>query len=276
MRTRLVALLAAAGLAAGALSVATAVPAGAVTSRCDQPNALPLRSGQSLAYVQEVYRALFDREADAAGAFYWASRLDDGMLRIGFTCYFTHHPEFLEDWVDVSYQTYLGRTPDLAGRDFFVAELQAGRMDSQYVDIGILGSEEYFQRAGGTNRAYLTAIYRDVLGRAPDQQGLDYWTSRLDGGTPRWVVGQLVMYSQENATNWVRHFLNEHVSGDHSDDDVFGWVLVHASNGYDLIVTLAEILASATGIDGGSGGGGSGGGSMPPDTISGGGGLPSP
>src|SRR5207302_7037947 len=54
--------------------------------------------------------------------------------------------------------------------------------------IEVLGSNEYFARHGGSNVAWVTALYNDVLGRSPDASGLSSWVAGLDGGLARTTV----------------------------------------------------------------------------------------
>ena len=49
----------------------------------------------------------------------------------------------------------------------------------------IASSDEYFTVHGGTNAGYVEALYQDLLGRAAEPAGLDYWTNRLDNGASR-------------------------------------------------------------------------------------------
>jgi hypothetical protein len=44
-------------------------------------------------------------------------------------------------------------------------------------------SQEFINRYGAmSNRDYVAQLYRDVLGREADPDGLDHWTGLLDGG----------------------------------------------------------------------------------------------
>ncbi|MEL7211003.1 MAG: DUF4214 domain-containing protein, partial [Actinomycetota bacterium] len=50
-------------------------------------------------------------------------------------------------------------------------------------------SAEFRQQYGAlSNRAFVERIYQNVLGRAPDAQGLAHWTETLDGGAARGAV----------------------------------------------------------------------------------------
>jgi hypothetical protein len=81
------------------------------------------------------------------------------------------------------YEKVLGRAPDPDGAAYWTSRVQAGM---RLTDIGtyFYGSAEYYQRVGGTNTAFVTALYQDILHRSPDQGGLDHWVATLDRGAP--------------------------------------------------------------------------------------------
>jgi hypothetical protein len=53
------------------------------------------------------------------------------------------------------------------------------------------------------NGQYVVAVYQDVLGRAPDPGGLQYWTDQLDSGTQISSVAQSIAHSAEYYANFV-------------------------------------------------------------------------
>jgi hypothetical protein len=80
--------------------------------------------------------------------------------------------------VDSWYHAYLGRTalndPGSAG---WVNLLRRGHPPASVL-AGILGSSEYFNRVGGTMPAFISAIYRDVVGRPATPGELRFWQRR--------------------------------------------------------------------------------------------------
>ena len=94
------------------------------------------------------------------------------------------------------YRAYLGRSADLGGLQGFVLLLdQGGSVET--VKAVILGSREYFARAGGTDAAFLTALYRDVLGRSVDPSGQKAFGGALAAGTAPPAVAAAVLGSPE-------------------------------------------------------------------------------
>ncbi|MGZ5199356.1 MAG: Ig-like domain-containing protein [Telluria sp.] len=73
----------------------------------------------------------------------------------------------------------LDRVPDMAGLSFW----STSGASLQDVAKGVLASAEFGGSALGQtdNKAFITGMYQHVLGRAPEQAALDYWTARLAG-----------------------------------------------------------------------------------------------
>src|SRR5262245_31208609 len=77
--------------------------------------------------------------------------------------------------VDSWYRTYLGRTalndPSAIG---WVIQVRQG-YPPKAVIAGILGSDEYFQRVGGTMPAFIQAVAREAVGRPISQGEYSFW-----------------------------------------------------------------------------------------------------
>src|SRR5262249_56562449 len=71
-----------------------------------------------------------------------------------------------------------------AGMNYGAGQLESGATLDQ-VKAGILGSDEFFTKAGGTNQGFLGALYSHELGRPVDATGLGYWGRQLNAGASR-------------------------------------------------------------------------------------------
>lgn len=82
------------------------------------------------------------------------------------------------------YQAYLGRPAD-AGVVYWIQHRTAG--DSlATVAAAFEASPEFTQKYGQlSNSGFVDLVYRDVIGRAPDSGGYNYWLSRLNAGMSR-------------------------------------------------------------------------------------------
>jgi hypothetical protein len=110
----------------------------------------------------------------------------------------THSPEFLTNQVTETYQHFLKRVPEASGRDFWVQALESGMTDAQ-LEAAFISSPEYLAGHGGGGSAWIEAIYQDLCGRTPDQQGRDFWLQSLNGGASRLEVGFGIASSTERA-----------------------------------------------------------------------------
>ncbi len=98
------------------------------------------------------------------------------------------------------YQAALGRAPDQAGLGYWVRSVQAGApLDA--LSSSFLGSAEFTARFGTLDNAgFVTRLYQNVLGRAPDPSGYTYWVNQLSAGETR--ANELTNFSEspENVT----------------------------------------------------------------------------
>ena len=104
------------------------------------------------------------------------------------------------------YQAGLGRDPDQEGLNFWIGRLQQGATLDQ-ISQGFLGSQEFVSRFGSDlpDTQFVSRIYLNVLGRAPDQGGLDFWVGRLqEPGASRASRPEVLAGIAESAENKTR------------------------------------------------------------------------
>ncbi|MGZ8291000.1 MAG: DUF4214 domain-containing protein [Telluria sp.] len=101
------------------------------------------------------------------------------------------------------YQAAFDRVPDAGGLGYWIAQMEAGAsLDT--VASSFIGSGEFQAMYGSNpgNREMVAKFYTNVLHRAPDQGGLDFWVGALDSGA---VNGATVLASfSESAENVVQ------------------------------------------------------------------------
>src|SRR5262249_5014116 len=95
--------------------------------------------------------------------------------------------------VENYYRIFLKRGPDAGGRAFWVARLRAGVAEEQVL-AGLLTSPEYQQLHPG-DEDFVRALYRDVLGREAETEGLAFWLGHLRNGVNRSTVALGVIRS---------------------------------------------------------------------------------
>ena len=81
------------------------------------------------------------------------------------------------------YGAALGRKPDPIGFGEWVQELEAGGAELKALAAGFVGSAEFAARFGAPGDAgFVTLLYGNVLGRAPDAAGLNHWLNAMAAG----------------------------------------------------------------------------------------------
>lgn len=98
------------------------------------------------------------------------------------------------------YQAAFDRKPDAAGVGYWLAQADQGASMAGIAD-SFLRSEEFALLYGGaspTSAAFVGKLYSNVLHRAYDQAGYDYWTGALAAGAPRAEVLLSFAAGEEN------------------------------------------------------------------------------
>lgn len=100
-------------------------------------------------FVERFYVYALGRNSDPAGKAYWSGRLmEDGFSGTELARGFLYSQEFVnknlsnEDYVTVLYATFLGRTPDAVGFDYWVSRLENGASRDD-VFLGFAYSPEF-------------------------------------------------------------------------------------------------------------------------------------
>jgi lysophospholipase L1-like esterase len=150
----------------------------------------------STALVQGVYHDALGRTADSDGLNLFVQQLDQGQAIDQVTMSVTYSGEYAADFVQSAYQQYLGRAADPGAVSFWAHALQSGVTQEQVV-AALVASDEFYTRAGGSDVAWVTAAYEDVLGRAPETSALDSAIRQLAAGATRDAVAYALTTSLE-------------------------------------------------------------------------------
>jgi ELWxxDGT repeat protein len=161
-------------------------------------------------YVTAVYESVLGREPDAGGLAYWSNLLDQGAAIASVAYAIVHSVEYYANFViQPDYQKLLGRAADSGGLQYWTTQMQNGLTDQQ-LQAQFVASDEFYMAAGGTPLAWIDAIYKLVLGRAPEPAGEKYWAGYLStliasepGPAARLQLALVISNSQESNTNLV-------------------------------------------------------------------------
>ncbi|HET6883852.1 MAG TPA: GDSL-type esterase/lipase family protein [Pirellulales bacterium] len=151
----------------------------------------------STAFVQGVFHDALGRAADAAGVNLFVEQIDQGTALDQVTKSVTHSGEYDNNFIQSAYQQYLGRAADPGAASFWLQALQAGASEEQVV-AALLASDEFYERVGGDNMAWVTAVYQAVLDRQPEATALEAATSELAAGASRRNVAYALTASLEH------------------------------------------------------------------------------
>jgi hypothetical protein len=100
------------------------------------------------------------------------------------------------------YQACFDRVPDAEGLGFWIRQIDAGNVTLQETAGHFLASEEFATVYGNPAELadihYLALLYANVLGRAPDAEGFDFWRTQQENGITR---ADMLVYFSESAEN---------------------------------------------------------------------------
>jgi len=134
------------------------------------------------------FRAIVNRDPTTAERADWEAALELGSSTPGqFDDALRRSPENRAnvDPVVRLYRAFLGRAPDANGLRYWIARKRAvppARTWSLTQLANQFTASSEFQRTYGalSNKAFVTRIYTDVLGRPTDPSGVAFWTKQLD------------------------------------------------------------------------------------------------
>lgn len=193
------------------------------------------------AFVRAVVRDFLGRDATYDEIVFFTDELRAGAGRGDVVREFAFSDEWVGAIVEGYYQSTLGRPSDAGGKAYWTSVIQGGETPAN-VAAYFYASDEYFQRSGNTNRAWVRSLYRELLGREGDTNGVNYWSGLADSGTPRQTIALDFYQSIESRRFRVRALYRTLLGRDPDSNGWSYWADI-LSNGRD--VDLAIFLASS-------------------------------
>ncbi len=175
---------------------------------------LVFNASDPVAQVVRLYQAALGRAPDAMGREFWTTQVQQGTPLSKLADSFLGSAEFLArfgqqddaGFVATAYRQALGREPDAGGQNYWQGRLAEGLSRAEML-AGFSESTE--NRAltapllangiwdADEQVAAVARLYRAVLGRAPDAEGLRFWDSQADGGAGEARMANLFAASPE-------------------------------------------------------------------------------
>jgi Domain of unknown function (DUF4214)/Divergent InlB B-repeat domain len=143
-------------------------------------------------FTMQQYRDFLSREGDASGIQGWVNLINAGTYNrlqvIDAFLSSTEFSGFVAPVVRLYYATFL-RIPDYAGLTFNAGLVRNGTVTVLQLADFFTQSPEFASRYGALNNTqFVTLLYNNVLGRAPDTAGLNGWLNQLQSGATRGQV----------------------------------------------------------------------------------------
>jgi hypothetical protein len=136
----------------------------------------PAQRNADADFIEAIYRAILNRNADPTGLSYWTGLLDNkAFTRLQIVQGISNAPEHFGQEIDGLYQTLLGRAPDAAGRVYWFQQLGQG-VSQEQIAADILNSPEFLRKG---DRNLVDFLYQSLLGRQFDPSGEAFWLSKL-------------------------------------------------------------------------------------------------
>ncbi|HEV3004845.1 MAG TPA: TIGR03118 family protein [Pirellulales bacterium] len=193
------------------------------------------------AFIKAIFLDLLGRDVDDASLIILVNAMQNGMTPAEVAIIITQSDEYLEDVIRQAYRSFLGRDADDLGLQFWLAQMRRGLTD-QDLDADFIGSEEFFEHAGGTDRAFVNELYFDLLGRAPDAGGLAVWLNALANGFSRTSAALGFAISPEHEGLTIDSDYETFLGRTPSPTEETGWL-----SGFQSGMTNEEVIAGFTG-----------------------------
>ncbi len=153
-------------------------------------------------FLERAYATLLNRSSDPAGIRYWLNQMKNGVSKEQIFYGFAFSKEFqklagdtykitpfdqndqLKAFVGRFYNFVLERDADESGRSYWVDKLKNGEKSAKDIALGFFNSKE-FKNKNVSNERFIKIVYKTLLGRDADDNGLKYWIGELEKGVSR-------------------------------------------------------------------------------------------
>lgn len=135
-------------------------------------------------FVNQQYQDLWARPATASETSHWVQygqspTLIEALVQANYTQ--TYQAPIVRLYI-----AYFRRVPDYAGFTYWTSQLAQGSHSLSNISSFFASSPEFQQTYGSlSDGQFVTLVYNNVLERAPDLAGYNYWLGQLQAGMPR-------------------------------------------------------------------------------------------
>jgi hypothetical protein len=151
-----------------------------------------------ISFVKAAYADVLGRGSSEENNTYWAMALVSGQSREQVAGSFNNSDEYRMMRIVEGYSLALGRSPDPEGASYWLGMMQSGAIQPDDAYRTFLASQEMYDlQGGGTDEGYINAIYRQILHRDADAEGIAYWVGFLTRGLSRSAITNSMWFSPE-------------------------------------------------------------------------------
>jgi carboxyl-terminal processing protease len=117
------------------------------------------------------------------------------------------------------YIAFFNRVPDADGLNYWISRYRAGmnltQIGQSFLDAALIYPDETGYSKDMSNTAFINIVYKNVLGRIPDADGFNYWTSRLNSVGKVMTVQEMLQAAHGSSSNptfgWVATYLDNKI-----------------------------------------------------------------
>lgn len=158
----------------------------------------PIVSKAANAFVQAVYQDVLGRAPSDGERLNWGRALMAHMPASQVAGAFVNSDEFRLQKIDAAYREVLGREAEESGRQSWLGGMRSGALAPDDAYRIFMQSEEYYNGTGGTDDAFIAAVYERIIGRPAAEDEVRYWVAMLNQyGRPTAV--NLIWFSVETS-----------------------------------------------------------------------------
>ena len=170
-----------------------------------------------------MYLDLLGRAADPGGKAFWLRKVDAGEPRATIIRKFQGTPEYARRVVDDVYRTFLQRNPDPSGQAYWAGKVQRGTNPDE-LRVQVIGSSEYWTKAGASPQSFATALYQQVTRTPATSAQVAGIVGAIDGGRTRTSLAASVLASGAGDTATVQGIYERYLRRTPPASEVTYWV----------------------------------------------------
>ncbi|MEX2120447.1 MAG: DUF4214 domain-containing protein [Pirellulales bacterium] len=141
----------------------------------------------SVFFVDALFRRVLGRPGSLEDIVSWSNTINAGVSMAQVADAFFDSVERKTGVIGDLYEQYLGRAADAEGLRHWIAVWDATGSLEQ-IQASIIASPEFFASSGGTDEAWVLALYQNLLGRSASSAEIGFWTNRLAAVDTRDIV----------------------------------------------------------------------------------------